>query len=253
MHSVEIERIVQFFDETLSVTGFPDYPNALNGLQVEGPRSVSTVAAAVDASEATIQLAVELKADLLLVHHGLFWSGLQPLTGVLFRKLKAMVESRLALYSAHLPLDAHPELGNCAILARRAGLHIRGPFGTFKEREIGWWGTVDSSRDALSSHLEAVLGGEVRVIAGGPERLGRVGVVTGGGASFLTQAADQGLDALITGEASHHHYHDAMELGVSLFLCGHYATETWGVRGLAERAADELGIEWHFIDAPTGL
>ncbi len=253
MHSVEIERLVQFFDDTLAIAGFPDYPHALNGLQIEGPRAVSTVAAAVDASEATIRLAVEAGADLLLVHHGLFWSGLQPFTGVLFRKLKTLVEGRLAVYSAHLPLDAHPELGNCAILAREAGLRVKGPFGAFQDREIGWWGTVDTTRDALVSDLTSLLGGDVRVIPGGPERLGRVAVVTGGGASFLTEAADQGLDALITGEASHHHYHEAMESGVSLFLCGHYATETWGVRALAERAAAELGIAWRFVDAPTGL
>ncbi len=253
MHSVEIERIVQFFDDTLAVSGFPDYPHALNGLQVEGARSVAKVAAAVDASEATIRLAVEGNADLLLVHHGLFWSGLRPVTGALYRKVKALVEGGLALYSAHLPLDAHAELGNCAILARQAGVQVKGPFGAFKDREIGWWGTVDSDREALASDLKILLGGDVRVIPGGPERLGRVAVVTGGGASFLSEAADQGLDALITGEASHHHYHDAMELGVSLFLCGHYATETWGVRALAERVADELGIQWCFIDEPTGL
>lgn len=253
MQSVEIERIVQFFDDTLALSDFPDYPHALNGLQVEGAGSVSKVAAAVDSSEVTIRLALEAEADLLLVHHGLFWSGLRPLTGALYRKVKAIVESGLAVYSAHLPLDAHPELGNCAILARRAGVHVRGPFGAFKDREIGWWGTVDTGRGALASHLETLLGGEVRVIAAGPEQLRRVGVVTGGGASYLAEAADQGLDALITGEGSHHHYHDAMELGVSLFLCGHYATETWGVRALAERAAEELGVQWTFIDQPTGL
>lgn len=253
MHSVEIERIVQFLDDTLSLPGFPDYSNALNGLQVEGPRTVSTIAAAVDASEASIRMARERGADLLLVHHGLFWSGLRPLTGPLFRKVKALVDGELALYSAHLPLDAHAELGNCAILAREAGVEVKGPFGEFQDREIGWWGTVDTDRKDLASRLEMVLGSGVRLIAGGPERLSRVAVVTGGGASFLGEAAGQGLDALVTGEASHHHYHDAMESGVNLFLAGHYATETWGVRALAERAGDELGLEWFFVDAPTGL
>ena len=253
MPGIELERVVQFLDELLDVGAFPDYGNALNGLQVEGPARVSRVVAAVDATEATIQQAVSVGADLLVVHHGLFWGGLRPVTGPLFRKLSALVEGRLAVYSAHLPLDAHPELGNCAILAREIGVDIKGPCAAYKGAEIGWWGAVDLSREALRLELAATLGGEVRVIAGGPEQVKRVAVVTGGGGAFLEEVADQDLDALITGEASHHSYHDAMELGVNLYLGGHYATETWGVRALAERLADEFGVAWSFIDLPTGL
>jgi dinuclear metal center YbgI/SA1388 family protein len=250
---IELERIVQFLDDVLDVGSFPDYGNALNGLQVGGPTRVSTVAAAVDATEATIREAVEAGADLLVVHHGLFWGGLRPVTGPLFRKLSALIEGRLAVYSAHLPLDAHPDLGNCAILAREIGVEIKGPCAAYKGAEIGWWGSVDLAREALRERLASTLGGDVRVIPGGPEHVRRVAVVTGGGGSFLEEVANQDLDALVTGEASHHSYHDAMELGVNLYLGGHYATETWGVRALAGRLADEFGVAWSFIDLPTGL
>ncbi len=253
MSGIELERVVQFLDDLLDVGAFPDYGNALNGLQVGGPSRISTVVAAVDGTEATIKQAVAAGADLLVVHHGLFWGGLRPVTGPLFRKLAALIEGRLAGYSAHLPLDAHPELGNCAILAREIGVEIKGPCAAFKGAEIGWWGAADLSRDALRDRLSATLGGDVRLIPGGPEHVSRVAVVTGGGGSFLEEVANQDLDALVTGEASHHSYHDAMELGVNLYLGGHYATETWGVRALAERLADEFGVAWSFVDLPTGL
>ena len=253
MSGIELERVVQFLDELLDVAAFPDYGNALNGLQVGGPSRVSSVVAAVDATEAAIHEAVSAGADMLVVHHGLFWGGLRPVTGPLFRKMSALIEGRLAVYSAHLPLDAHPELGNCAILAREIGVEIKGPCAAFKGAEIGWWGAVDSSRDALRDRLSTTLGGDVRLIPGGPAHVRRVAVVTGGGGSFLEEVAGQDLDALVTGEASHHSFHDAMELRVNLYLGGHYATETWGVRALAERLGEEFGVDWSFIDLPTGL
>lgn len=249
----DLERIVQFADQLLEVDGFPDYGNALNGLQVEGPGPVARIAAAVDATEASIAAAGAAGADLLVVHHGLFWSGLRPVTGPLYRKLSALVGQGTALYSAHLPLDAHPEVGNCAILSERLGVAVEGPFGTYKGVEIGRCGTLDESRDALRDRLSAVLGAEVRLITGGPERVERVGVVTGGGASFLEEARDRGLDTLVTGEASHHAFHDAMELGLNLLLGGHYATETWGVKALAARISEAFDVPWTFVDLPTGL
>jgi dinuclear metal center YbgI/SA1388 family protein len=253
MSSVELERIVQFADELLGVQGFPDYSNALNGLQVAGPRTVSRVVAAVDCSEETIQSAVQQAADLLVVHHGLFWGGLQPITGRHFRKVDTLIRGGLALYSAHLPLDAHRDVGNCAVLARELGVDVQGPFGAYQGTEIGWWGTTELDATALARRLTEVLGSPPRVVSGGAGEVRRVAVVTGGGSSFLTEASEQGLDALITGEAPHHSYHEARELGVTLYLGGHYATETWGVRALSQRIADEFGLEWSFIDVPTGF
>ena len=253
MSSVELERIVQFSDGLLSTQSFPDYQQALNGLQVENAGQVSSMACAVDASESTIEAAAAAGADLLIVHHGLFWGGLRPVVGPVYRKLTRLLEAGCALYSAHLPLDAHPELGNCAILARELGVEVTGPFGEYKGESVGWWGTVDVHRNQLLADLRQAVGPAARLIEGGPQALTRVAVVTGGGASFLDEAARRGMDALVTGEAPHHAYHDAMEMGVNLYLGGHYATETWGVRALAERLSQEFGVPWVFLDVPTGL
>ncbi len=253
MSSVELERVVQFCDNLLAVRDFPDYAPALNGLQVESGGTVAGIAAAVDASEATINAALEQEVDLLIVHHGLFWGGLEPVVGPGYRKLRALIQGDVALYSAHLPLDAHQDVGNCAILARELGVDVQESFGTYKGQRIGWWGTVDVDRPGMLARLERAVGDGARVIPGGPERITRVAVVTGGGSSFLAEAANSGIDALVSGEAPHHAYHQAMELGVNLFLGGHYATETWGVRALAARVSEEFGLPWTFLDVPTGL
>jgi dinuclear metal center YbgI/SA1388 family protein len=157
------------------------------------------------------------------------------------------------VYSSHLPLDTHPELGNNAVLARELGVEVEGPFAEYKGVSLGIHGVLDLSRETLCARLDDLLGGPVRMIPGGPERVRRVGVLTGGGGSFANAALEAGLDALITGEGSHHTYFDAMEGGLNLFYGGHYATETWGVKALAEHVADRFGLEWTFLDLPTGL
>jgi dinuclear metal center YbgI/SA1388 family protein len=249
----KIELILQFLEETFKVSEFPDYSHALNGLQVEGPGEVDSILAAVDASEATIGEAVEHETDLLLVHHGLFWDGFGPIAGPRFRKVAALIRAKVALYALHLPLDAHPEMGNCAGLCRAMGFEPAGTFGSYKGVDIGCWAEVGSDREEVREKLGEAVGGEARLIPGGPQRIERVGFLTGGGAGMLPEAAADGLDALITGEAAHHNYHDAMELGLNLFLGGHYATETFGVRALAARLAGEFSLEWSFLDLPTGM
>lgn len=251
---MKLESLLQYLDSYLDVAEHPDYPNALNGLQVAGPQEVGNVAAAVDASEATIQAAAELGADLLIVHHGLFWRGLEPLTGRLFRKVHTLVDANVALYSCHLPLDSHPQVGNCACLARELGIELAGQFGEYQGRAIGWWGTLDpTTPEGLAGSLGDLLDGAVHSIAGGPKRIERVGVVTGGGASFIPEAVAAGLDALVTGEGNHHSHFDAMELGMNVFFGGHYATETFGVRALAAHLEERFDLEWSFIEQPTGL
>jgi dinuclear metal center YbgI/SA1388 family protein len=248
--------LLQYLDGYLGIPDHPDYPTALNGLQVGGPEEVTRVAAAVDASEASILAAVELGADLLLVHHGLFWDGLRPVTGRRLRRLRSLIEHGIGVYSAHLPLDSHAEVGNCALLGRALGLEPRGRFAPYKGVEIGWWGELPDDTDiaSLADRLADVLGGaHVHVIPGGPDRVCRVGVVTGGGASSTEEAAGLGLDALVTGEGSHHTHFDAMELGVHVLMGGHYATETFGVQALAAHLADRFGLAWDFVDQPTGL
>lgn len=246
-------ELAQYLDEYLAIAEIPDWKNALNGLQVEGGRTIRRVGAAVDASEHTIREAIGQECDFLLVHHGLFWAGNSRVTGVRYRRLKLLIDADVAVYSAHLPLDLHPEVGNNVVLARRLGLEPDGTFGRFEGRDIGVRAATDLDRVELKSRLEAALGGPVRLIAGGPARARRIGVVTGGGGSMVEEALGAGLDTLITGEGSHHTYNDAMEGGLNLFYGGHYATETWGVRALAEHVARRFGLESRFIDAPTGL
>jgi len=189
----------------------------------------------------------------MLVHHGLFWDGFGPLTGPRFRKVRALLEGRTGLYSLHLPLDAHPELGNCALLTRALGLEPSGPFGDFKGGKVGCWCDASKHREDLRGALSEAVGGDVSLIPGGPVQVERVGVITGAGASALGEAAEMGLDALVTGEGSHHHYHDAMEMGVNLYLAGHYATETFGVKALGSALARQFSLEWTFLDYPTGM
>jgi len=253
---MKLESLLQYLDAYLGVTEHPDYPVALNGLQVGGPAEVRRIVAAVDASEASVTAAVVRGADLLLVHHGLFWDGLRPLTGRRLRRVRPLIEHGVALYSVHLPLDGHAEVGNAALLGRGLGLRLQGRFGAYKGAEIGWWGTLDPALDApgLAARLEEVLdGAPVKMVAGGPERVERVGVVTGGGASFVESAAALELDALVTGEGSHHTYFDAMELGIHLLMGGHYATETFGVKALAAHLAERFDLAWEFVDLPTGM
>lgn len=250
------ESLFQYLDEYLGVAGHPDYSTALNGVQVEGAVDVSTVAVAVDASLASIEAAAELGAELLLVHHGLFWDGLRPVVGRRYRRLKALMDAGMALYSCHLPLDGHAEVGNCILLARAIGLAPEGRFGQYQGTDLGWWGVLPepANVEALRERVSrAVGGGPVRLLEGGPQSVERVGVITGGGGSFVRAAAEAGLDAFVTGEGAHHTYFDAAEFGTHVLFGGHYATETFGVRAVGEHLVERFGLTSHFIDQPTGL
>ncbi|MBR9989681.1 MAG: Nif3-like dinuclear metal center hexameric protein [Gemmatimonadetes bacterium] len=249
----ELRAVVEYLDGYLDIGGVPDYEGAHNGLQVANSGSVGRVAAAVDASERTIAEAVRRGCDLLLVHHGLFWDGGSPVTGRRYRKLQPLLTADVAVYSAHLPLDVHAEVGNNAVLARELGVELEGRFGEYRGADLGWWGRVELKREVLAARLDETLGGRVRMLAFGPEVVRTVGVITGGGGSLIGVAATAGLDAYITGEGAHHTYFDAEELGMNVFYGGHYATETWGVKALAEHLESRFGLEWEFIDHPTGL
>ena len=252
---VKLESLLQYIDRYLAVHDHPDYSNALNGLQVAGPGEVLRVVTAVDASEASIRAAVAGAADLLIVHHGLFWVGLQSITGPHFKRIEALITGGVALYSCHLPLDSHAEIGNCALLARALGVELEGRFGDYKGTDIGRWGRLPEATDleGLVARVEKAVGARVHQIPGGPDRVERVGVVTGGGGSFIGEAIALGLDAFVTGEGSHHNYFDAMEQGIHVLLGGHYATETFGVKALGTHLAERFGLESEFIDQPTGL
>ncbi|MCI0434794.1 MAG: Nif3-like dinuclear metal center hexameric protein [Gemmatimonadetes bacterium] len=250
---IPLNELVEYLDGYLRTAEVPDSARAWNGLQVEGRRDVGRLAVAVDASEEGIRSAVRWGADLMVVHHGLFWDGGLPLTGRRYRKTAMLVESGIGLYSAHIPLDVHPEVGNNPVLARALGMEVEGWFGDYNGIPLGCRGRLRLRRDDLRARLEQVLGGGVRVVAGGTDEIEHVGVITGAAASMIGDAALAGLDAFVTGEGAHHTYFDAMELGVNVYYGGHYATEVWGVRALAEHLRGAFGLEWTFMDVPTGF
>lgn len=242
-----------WLDEYLKVRDVPDHEGALNGLQVENTGTVTRILAAVDASQGSIDAAAARPGTLLLVHHGLFWDGNRPVTGRRYRRLRSAIAGEVAVYAAHLPLDVHPEVGNNVLLAQRLGMVVSGPFGRYKELDIGVHGVLDLDRDALCVRLGKELGASVRLIPGGPERCRRVAVITGGAGSSVLEAAARGCDTYITGEGSHHTWFDAMEGGVNLIYAGHWATETLGVQALAAKASAKFGVPWEFFAQPTGL
>jgi dinuclear metal center YbgI/SA1388 family protein len=248
-----LAEIVRYADDLLRLTELEDFPNALNGLQIENDGRVSKIGAAVDASGATFQLAIERTVDLLVVHHGLFWPGLRPITGAFARTLKLAFERNLAVYSAHLPLDFHPQLGNNAQLAAALGLEKTEPFLVVKSQPLGLRAEANLRRNEILTKLEESLGGRIRCIGAGPMETKRIGIVTGGAGGEIYQAAREGVDTYITGEAPHWAAVAAEELGLNLFLGGHYATETFGVKALAAALAKRFEIPWEFLDHPTGL
>lgn len=250
---MRLPELVEYLDRYLRVTEVPDYPGALNGLQVDGARDVARIGVAVDASEASIRAAVDGGCDLLLVHHGVFWDGNQPVTGRRYRRLRPLLQHDVALYAAHLPLDLHPEVGNNVVLARELGIELRGTFGAYQGVDIGVWGDCEITREALAARLDDVLGVRIHLMPGGPERIRRIGVITGGAGSSIRDAIAAGLDAFVTGEGAHHTYFDAVEGGINVYYGGHYATEVWGVRALAQHLAERFGLAWEFFDQPTGL
>jgi dinuclear metal center YbgI/SA1388 family protein len=244
---MRLEDLAGYLDTYLQVRSIPDSPEALNGLQVANAGAVTRVAAAVDACAATIRMAADATADLLLVHHGLFWGGLRPLTGPAHHRVAALIERNIALYSAHLPLDSHADVGNNPIMARRLGVEIKGTFN------VGVWGELKIDRAALVAKIGNLLGNAPRLLPFGPEVVSRVGIITGAGGGEIAAAAAAGLDTYITGEGQHWTYFDAEELGLNVIYAGHYATETFGVQALAEHLSVKFDLPWTFLDHPTGL
>ncbi len=248
-----LQKLVGYLDGLLSIGEIVDYPNAMNGLQLANNGKVSRVGAAVDACLPVIEAAAAAGVDLLLVHHGMFWLGAQPIVGGYYEKLRRAMEGNLAIYSAHLPLDVHEDLGNNALLARALGVGAVAPFMEWKGMHLGLRASGEWQRDVLQEKLSVAVGGRVHLCCGGPEVVREVGIVTGGAGAEINQAAAEGVDTLITGEGPHWSYTAAEELGLNLLYGGHYATEIFGVKALAEHIAKREDLEWDFIDHPTGL
>lgn len=253
MQKASLAALVKYCDRLLRIDEIGDYEMAANGLQAENRGAVNRIAAAVDASLATVRLAVKAKADLLLVHHGLFWGASHPWTGKRRELLGLLVESDLAVYSSHLPLDAHPKLGNNALLCAELGLKKLRPFFTSHGGPIGFQCSTSIARPDLAGRLRRATGSKALLIPGGPAVCRRIGVVTGGAGSELERAAAEGVDTFVTGEGPHWTYALAEELGLNVLYGGHYATETFGVKALAKHLSVKFGLPWVFLDYPTGL
>jgi dinuclear metal center YbgI/SA1388 family protein len=249
------QEVAGFLNRLLRVGAFSDA--ALNGLQIEGSRPVRRVVAGVDASLALFAAAQAKRADLLLVHHGLFWGKPFGLTGIHARRLRLALTAGFGLYAAHLPLDAHPVCGNNALLARGLGLSRLRPFGEYHGEVIGMAGVFSRplTRSRLAQKMAELTGAEPKVLALGPEQIRSVGLVSGNGGDLAVSALESGerLDAFITGEASHSVFHPCAEGNLNLFLGGHYATETLGVKALLHIVEKKYGIRGVFLDLPTGM
>jgi dinuclear metal center YbgI/SA1388 family protein len=250
--SVMLETICDFLEDLLKNPEIEDYPNALNGLQLENDGCVTKLGAAVDASEAAIGLAIENGVDLLLVHHGLFWSGLSPIKGAAYRKLKRSLAANLAIYSVHLPLDLHHEVGNNVLLVQALKLP-KGEALYCDSRRCGLSISMELDLQELIVRLRAVLCTDPWICSSGPATVRKLAVVTGGAGTLLEKIAIQGFDTFLTGEGPHHTFALAEELRINLIYGGHYATETFGVRALAERTASRFDLPWCFVDHPSGL
>ena len=248
-----LDEIVAFLDDELRLSELPDYPGALNGLQMQGGKEVQRVAAAVDASLPVVKKAVDAGMDLLVVHHGMFWNGARPVTGATYEKFKTAMEAGLAIYSAHIPLDVHPALGNNACLAAALELQDLEPFFEWKGTLLGIRGTFPGSLEKLTARVAEVLGSSPHVCAAGPSAAGTVGVISGGCGAEVAAVREAGIDTFLTGEGPHWSYTAAEELGINVLYGGHYLTETFGVRALVELLAERYSLDGQFIDHPTGM
>lgn len=247
--AVSLKQLVNYCNSLLSPEKYRDY--CPNGLQVEGRHEVGRIISGVTASQALLDRAVELQADLILVHHGYFWKGeAEAITGIKKRRLQTLLANDISLLAYHLPLDGHPQLGNNACLAEQLGLQVDGGLEPDNPLSIGLTGRLVQPLTALAfrQQIAAALGREVLHIEGGPERIETVGWCTGAAQGYIDQAAALGLDAYLSGEISEPTVHNARELGIHYFAAGHHATERYGVQALASRLAQEFDLEHEFID-----
>jgi dinuclear metal center YbgI/SA1388 family protein len=248
-----LPEIVRYIDDYLRIREIEDWPNAVNGLQIENSGRVTKIGAAVDVSTRALTQAAQKDIDLLIVHHGLFWPGLRPVTDALRRQLKLALENDIAVYSAHLPLDVHPKVGNNAQLARLLGLKLTQPFLEEKRQLVGLKARASLLREELAQRLRKAVGGPIKSFNFGPKKTNTIGIITGGAGSEIDKVAREKIDTLITGEAPHWAAVAAEELEMNLLLGGHYATETFGVKALAAHLSKRWNVPSAFISFPTGM
>ncbi len=252
-NSISRDRLTRYLDEYLAISSITD--DSLNGMQVEGKARISKIAFAVDACLESIRTAARIHANVLIVHHGLFWGRNERIIGVMQKRISVLLARRISLYAIHLPLDCHDEVGNNVELARILGLDHLGKFAEYKGTKIGVLaGTAKLlRREEIKNKLEKKLKTRVEMLSFGPSKVQRIGIVSGGAGFFAAEAKTEGCDMLITGETSHAAFHLAKEAGINVLFAGHYASETVGLKALAKHLQKQFSITCKFISAPTGF
>ena len=242
--------------ELLDIDRIDPLDVSLNGLQVSRSKDeIKKVAFAVDACMESFKRSADLNADILFVHHGIFWGKPYRITGGLYNRIQFLIKKDIALYGVHLPLDMHPEIGNNAGIAHRLGLESIEPFGDYHGLKIGCKGALPSAK-TIDDIIDSIPGRAAELLAKlnfGPKKIRTIGIVSGGAPEVVSQAIAESIDLYITGDASHTVYHEAMEGGINVLSAGHYSTETWGVKLLMKKIESETDLSTVFIDIPTGL
>jgi dinuclear metal center YbgI/SA1388 family protein len=244
------------FRSFLDIEGFAKIDNSLNGIQVDNDSGeIGKIAFSVDANLETFERAAALGAGMLFVHHGLFWGSTTRLTGNHRRRIQFLLNYNICLYAVHLPLDQHPQMGNNAAMAELLGLEDIEPFGDYHGKKIGYKGRFPGPLGTDEAAKKIAFAGRppLGVYAFGKKENTNCAIVSGGAAKEGLQAIEQGLDLYITGEMSHHSYHECLEGKLNMIAGGHYSTEVWGVRAVMRHCTEELNIDTEFIDNPTGL
>ncbi len=243
--------LVRYLNERLEISSFKD--SSINGLQVEGKTEINKIALVTDAALKLFERAAEMKCDMIIAHHGMIWGGLSSITGRIYQQIKLLLDNGINLYASHLPLDAHPELGNNAALAKLAKLENTKPFGDYHGQFLGFSGSFKNpiTPSELAIIFKNELGKEPMVLPFGKEKIKTAGIISGGASGSLQEAIDCGLDCFITGEGKHENFHLALEAKINVIYLGHYHSETLGVKAVGEELKTKFGIDCIFIDEPT--
>jgi dinuclear metal center YbgI/SA1388 family protein len=247
------DDLIEYLDQYLEIASYTSFDPSSNGLVVGGPdKEVKRVSFAVDACQRTFDLAIEAESDLLIVHHGLFWGSPLPVTKSHYTRIKTLIDNHLDLYVAHLPLDAHSEVGNNVVMARLLGLEQVEPFAPYKGKMLGFKGVSPVPLNLAT--MAGILGfADPVILPFGKQEIRTVGIVSGGASEDVYTALDEGLDCFVTGECKHQVYNDCLENSINLLAGGHYLSEVFGVQALAEHLKKNFGLETAFVANPTGL
>ena len=252
---VKRAELVKYLDELLEIELWEAADSSLNGLQIEGAEEIGSVALAVDGCEQTFEMCRQTGAQMLIVHHGLFWGETLPVTGAHKRRVKLLLDAGISLYAVHLPLDFHPLLGHNVCIARELGLKVKGPLKQEKTFTLGTLARSDPplAREDFVALVNSRLSTKATVLPFGSEKVENIGIVSGHGSKLVDEPLCEKIDTFLTGEAGHTLYHHAREYCLNVIFAGHYATELPGLKALAEQLAERFGLEATLLEAPTGF